>query len=245
MRILGRGVERVLAGRAVELADRRPGLHRVRDQAVVDEVDLGDVGGLGERGVGGRLIAQMPVEAGVVLGLLPHLRRAGLDRIGGGDDGRQFLIGDVEEGGGILCLVAGFGDDDGDLVADVAHLVRHQRRVRRLHHRRAVLAVDLPAAGQAAFLVGGVVGAGENGDDAGGLLGLALVDLLDGGVGMRRAHDVGVDLPRPVDVVRVVAAAGEEAEVFLAFDGRPDECHGALPYFRIACAPARMALTML
>jgi len=38
MRVLARRVERVLAGRTIELTDRRARLHRIGDEAVVGEV---------------------------------------------------------------------------------------------------------------------------------------------------------------------------------------------------------------
>jgi hypothetical protein len=46
------------------------------------------------------------------------------------------------------------------------------------------------------------------------------VDRLDGGVRVRRAHEIGVGLARTVDVVGVAALAGDEANIFLATDGR-------------------------
>src|SRR3546814_2154030 len=53
---------RVFAGGLVELADRCARLHRVRDQPVVDDVDLRDMRRLGERRVDLRLVADLPVE---------------------------------------------------------------------------------------------------------------------------------------------------------------------------------------
>jgi adhesin HecA-like repeat protein len=129
------------------------------------------------------------------------------------------------------------------MVAHMAHAVGDQGRMRRLHHRAAVLVLDEPAAGQAALLVGRVVGAGEDGDHARRALRLRRVDLLDVRAGMGRAQDIGVGLTRPVNVVGVGAAAGEEAEIFLALDRRSDELrHDYLP---IAFAPAETAFTML
>ena len=48
MRVLARRVERVFAGRAVELADRGARLHRIGDEAVVGEVELDDPRRLGD-----------------------------------------------------------------------------------------------------------------------------------------------------------------------------------------------------
>ena len=63
MRVLAGRVERVLAGRAVEIADRGARLHGVGNEAVVDEVELGDMRRLGEGGIDRRLVADMPVVA--------------------------------------------------------------------------------------------------------------------------------------------------------------------------------------
>src|SRR5260221_12011291 len=61
VRVLARGVERVLAGAAVELADRRARFDRVGDEAVVDDLEMRDVRGFGESGVDRALVAEMPV----------------------------------------------------------------------------------------------------------------------------------------------------------------------------------------
>ena len=65
MRVLARRVERVFAGRAVELADRGARLHRVGDEPVVGEVELDDPRRLGKRRVDRGEIAEMPVVAEV------------------------------------------------------------------------------------------------------------------------------------------------------------------------------------
>ena len=52
MRVLARRVEREGVRAGIVVADRRARLHRVGDQAIVDEVELGDVRGRGEGRVG-------------------------------------------------------------------------------------------------------------------------------------------------------------------------------------------------
>ena len=118
--------------------------------------------------------------------------------------GRSVVV-DVEQLGGVLGLLAGFGDHHRDRVADVAHLADGEHRVRRLRHRRAVLVVDLPAAGQAADAVGRHVGAGIDRDHAGGGLGGCRVDCSEARVRAVGAADDRVELAGPVDVVGVVA----------------------------------------
>src|SRR5215467_4896301 len=76
MRVLARRVERVLAGRAVELADRRARLHRVGDEAVVGEVELDEPRSLGESGLDRGEIAELPVVAEITRRLVANLRCA-------------------------------------------------------------------------------------------------------------------------------------------------------------------------
>ena len=50
------------------------------------------------------------------------------------------------------------------------------------------------------------------------------IDPVDRRMGVRRTNEIGVGLAWAVDVVDVVALAGDEADVFLAFDGGADAC---------------------
>ena len=138
------------------------------------------------------------------------------------DDGGQHVVVDDDLLGRILGLRQRLGDDDGHVVADVAHLALRQRRVRAGLHGRAVLGMDHPAADQAADLVLGDVVAGEDGEAARRRQRCGGVDLLEGCMRVRRAHEIGPGLAGAVDVVGVLALAGDEALIFLALDGRAD-----------------------
>jgi hypothetical protein len=90
VRVLVGHVQRVLVRGAVVAGVGGARLHRVGDQAVVDQVQLGDVRGAGEGGVHRGLVAQRPLVA-VVVGRLVVQRRA----LGGGahvDHRRQLLV---------------------------------------------------------------------------------------------------------------------------------------------------------
>src|SRR5690242_19511261 len=104
MRVLARRVERILARRPVELTDRGTRFHRVRDEPIVDEIELDDSRRYGEGGIDRGEVAQMPVVAEVAWRLGMHLRRAALkrrDRV----DGRRLLdIIDLDELGGVARL---------------------------------------------------------------------------------------------------------------------------------------------
>ena len=138
------------------------------------------------------------------------------------DHGRQHAVVDLDLLGRVPRLRVGVGDDDGDVIADIAHLALREHRMGAGLHRRAVLGMDLPAADEAADLVRGDVGAGEHRHHAGRAVRRGGVDLVDRRVRVRRAQEIGVGLAGTVDVVDVVALAGDEADIFLALDGGAD-----------------------
>ena len=165
MGVLARRVERVVVGSGIVLADRRAGLDRVRHQPVVDEVDLGDVLRLREGGFRRVLVAEMPVEHGVVGRDVVHLDRR-FRRLGGVDDGRENIVIDHDRFRRVLGLGQRFGDHHRHVVAHIAHLALGEGRVRPGLHGTAVLGMDHPAADEAADLVRREVVAREDGDDA-------------------------------------------------------------------------------
>ena len=170
----------------------------------------------GKSGIDQRLVAQCPVVAMVVgRGIV---QGSGLGGFGHIDHGAEHFVVHIDQLGGVLGLLQRFGHHHGDVVADIAHLVKCQDGVRRLLHGLAVGAGDQPAARQAANFGVSHVLADQHVDHAGRGLGGFDVDALDAGVGMRRAHKHGVGLAGDVDVVGVLAAAGEKAIVFFATD---------------------------
>ena len=217
MRILAGRIERVVLAARIVGADRGARLHGIGDQAVVDEVDLGDMGRVAEGGVGCRFVADRPVEHPVVGSHLMDLG-LGFHGIGHVHNMRQHAVADLHRSRRGLGLLLGLGHHHGDMVADIANLALGEDRMRAGLHGRAVLGVDHPAADQSADLVLGDVLAGEDADHAGHLLRLGGVDRLDRGMGMRAAHEIGVGLLRKIDVVGVLALAGDEAVIFLALD---------------------------
>ena len=231
VRVLAGGVEGETVVAGVVVADGGARLDGVGDQPVVDEIDLGDVPGVAECGIDGCLVAQVPLVDGVAGRFRVQLRLAGV--LGGGDvdGGRQGVVVDGDALGGILGLRQRLADDDGDVVADVAHLALCEGRVCAGLHGRAVLGVDHPAANEPADLVGGDVGACIDRQAARRFHRGGGIDALDVGVGVRRAHEHGVGLAGAIDVVGVLALAGDEALVFLATHWRADAgcAHGCPP----------------
>jgi hypothetical protein len=206
VRALNRGVDDVAVFRRQIDADRAARLHAGRGHAVDNEAVLDDVRGLGEGGVGRGLVADQLDEADVVGAAVPDLRGAGFDRLGGGDNRRQRIVIDLNQFGGVLRLRIGFGDDEGDRIADPAHAVLGQHRIRRREHRRAVAALEAAMRrqfAQARFLP---VGRGDDGEHAGRGFRRRSIDCVDFGVAVRRAQHhaeshAGID-----DVVDIAAA---------------------------------------
>jgi hypothetical protein len=172
-------------------------------------------------------------------------RRALLLRRGGIGDGGQHRVIDFHFFRGIARLRQRLADHDGDRIADMAGFAVGEHRMRRHFHRRAVLGMNHPAADQIADLVAGELRAGEHREHARhGGRGFG-VDRLDRRMGVRRADEIGESLARPVDVVGIVARAGDEAAIFLAAhrSADPGRTHdAALMALPPGCAPRRSFL---
>jgi len=98
------------------------------------DVDVDDMRCRLERGVGLGGIAEA-VEAGAIAGrALPDERRAGGQCIVDLGDGRQRIVLDLYELGGVLRLLARLGDHRGDRLADIAHDLVGERAARRHLH---------------------------------------------------------------------------------------------------------------
>jgi hypothetical protein len=80
VRILAGDVERVAVIGAAVARHGGARLDGVGDEAIVDDVELGDVRGFGERAVDGGLVAQRPGVALVARRAFVQLGRAGLER---------------------------------------------------------------------------------------------------------------------------------------------------------------------
>ena len=187
------------------------------------------MGGGSESGLGRALVADVPIVDRIVRRDVMHLRRARPGGRRGVESRRQHAVVDDDLFRRVLGLRVSVGDDDGDMIADIAHLALGEDGMGARLHRRTVLGMDHPAADQAADLVGGDILAGEDRHDAGRLARRRDVDPVEGGVGVRRAQEIGMRLARTVDVVDVMAFAGDETDVFAALyrganAGRAHEC---------------------
>ena len=127
VRRLARHPDRVLVGAGVVPADVAPGLHRVRDEPLVDEPLLDHDLGRVDRGGGAVLVAHGPLEDDVVRRVLVELRRARLGRLLGVDDRGQRLPVDDDRLDGVRGLLGRLRDDRGHALAVPLDAVGRER----------------------------------------------------------------------------------------------------------------------
>ena len=129
VRVLGRHVDRHLAGGRVVGGEHRARLDRVGDQTVVAEVEFHRVRGGGESRVDRFPLADFPVERHVAGRFVVDCGRAVLkcrDDVGHGVE--RFVV-DGDPVRGVAGDVAVFGDHHGHCVADVTDRVGRDHRV--------------------------------------------------------------------------------------------------------------------
>jgi len=193
-----------------------------RDVEVLRDDDLGRV----ERLIGLAGVAGLPVPdvVGLLLAVRADQRSVRLQRLDRVHDGGQRLVLDVDQRDGVGGDVAVGGDDGGDLLRLVDHTVHRQDHLLVAHQ------------GGHPGEAGGVeVFAGDDGEHAGQRERLAGVNVEDFGVGVGAAGDVHVEHTGQLDVVYVVAAAAQEAGVFLALDAVAHAAYLSLRWRRHAC----------
>jgi hypothetical protein len=215
MHALQRGVDGEAAVGGVVVADAGARLHGGRRHAVDDEAVADHMVGLGDGGLGCRLVAEQLHEADIVGAALPDPRRAGLGCLGGRDRRRQRLVVDLDQFGGVLRLVQRLRHHERHIVADPAHLVLGKRRVGRLE-RAAVAPLQAARHRQVAPSGRLPVGAGEHRQHARRGLGAGGIDPADAGVGVRGAQHAGVGHAGQHHVGDIAAAAAQQPRILEA-----------------------------
>ena len=180
------------------MADRGARLHRVRDKPVIDEVELGDVGGTREGRFRRGFVAKLPVVAEVVRRFVVHGRAAALDRARHVHNRWQLLQIELHKLGRFLGLFKRLGDDRDDGIAHMPHLARSQDRMLGLLHRLPETVRDQPAAGHAARARCVEVFMRVNCDDARSRFRRRGVDGLDAGMRNGGAQDIAMNLVRKI-----------------------------------------------
>ena len=158
-------------------------------------------------------------------------------------NGRQRLVIDVDQGGRVFGDIAIVGNDYGNRLADMHHLVdRKNRTIDLLAEGRRWQRDNKPIGYEMRL----EVTMRKHGVHAGPRQGGGLVDAADGGVWVRAAHKRGVQHGRQMDVVDETALATQEvgifqtanifAERFCAQAARPSACR------RFAASSAAMTM---
>ncbi len=162
---LRRGVQRHVTAERLGHGDDGAGLHRHRDQTLLDVAFAHGVGGLVERSLYrpvGLLDEEVPRvgRVGAELGVDDHAVRQGVFEFG---DGFAGVVLDVDRLDGVVGHGIALGEYDRDAVTDVVHGVDGDRVVRRTLH----VLRDGPCARHRGGPEVGEVGAGVDGSNAG------------------------------------------------------------------------------
>ena len=150
----------------------------------------------------------------------PDRRRVGVKGRDGIDGDGQFVEIIHHRFRGIARLRLGLRDDHRHRLADMAHRVGRQDRVRIDRGRRAVTLLDWNHAGQVAEM-GGVFGA-DHGENAGHRPHLVEIGQLEPAMGERRADDDEAGGVLRHQVGEKTALAGNEIGVLKPLHGRAD-----------------------
>ena len=223
-------------GVGVPARDRAAALHRHAGAALDGEVQLEPVRGGGDRG---RRVADVLLEAGAdVAGhvLVDEVLRGA--RVVDPDHRRQHLVVDPDPADRVLGDVAVVGDDEGDRLADVVHLVLGQGVLRAAVGQRRVRDQQRQRLGHRA----GEVLVGPHRVHAVEVEDLVDVDVDDPGVRVRGAQHGRVQqgrVPVHADVVDVPAQAAQEALVLDALDRGAHQLRGHPPSPVVAASWAR------
>ena len=219
---LGRHLDRVVIGGLVVGRQTDARLHRHHGDAGVGDVEFRDMRRALEGGIDRSRITEVIVQRHVVRDVVVELRRAGLRRFRSVGDGGQFVDVEHDGFGGVACLRQRLGDDKGHGIADIAHLVGHQRHAIGLMQWRAVAVLQWQTASEGTVVGGGKIGAGPDAEHAGHRFRRRGVDAANDAVRVARANDEGIGLPGQVEIVGVFALAADQRVVLLAADGLPD-----------------------
>ena len=196
------------------MGEPAPALHRVRAAAMLEQ-------GFGEHV---RRARERPVDLAVshvelgdqVVGRVAMGRRRA---VGQGcpavRDRRQDVVVDLDQRRRVLGDIAVVGDDDGDRLADMGHLVVGERGpVAVLLVARARQADDQPRGGQRRHQIGQRV----DRVDARMRARRRRLDAVDGGVGVRAAEKRGLERPRQPNVVDEAAAPAQQRRILQPLD---------------------------
>ncbi len=194
----------------IVFAVRGAGLHEACDHARIDDLDFADRMRLGKGFLGRLLVADRNVEQEIAGMVRPDLRRILPDGVDDAGDRRQRCPLHFDRFNGVARMIDCIGDDKGDGVADVPHLVLCQDRIGRTGER---VDLEIEQARQIAEIAN--VGRGQHQRDAGQRAGRRGIDG-EPGMRVRRAQHQRVHRRLRRDVVGIAALAADERVILLA-----------------------------
>ena len=149
MWILTRGMQGELTGRLIIITDCAPGFDRVRDQAIVYQIQSGYMVSIGKCFLNCILVTQSPVITDICSDIIVNASRAIGYRSLHVNHCIEHIIIDKDALSRISRLSARLCQHDSNRVTYMTNLALRQHWMFRFRHCRTILAVDLPSAGNA------------------------------------------------------------------------------------------------
>jgi hypothetical protein len=174
----------------------------------------------------------LALEVRVPVAPLMDLRSVRVERLADVEQSGALLEADLDRVDRLGRELLARGCDDGDRLAEIAHLVlREQRLVRRDAER-----------GQVAVLQQRYVFPGDDRVHAGHRLGLGRVEVRDSRVVMRGAEGLCPERSRDAHVVDVGRASGDVRDAVIAGDSCADDLHSAPPVAIVVYFPTAVVV---
>jgi hypothetical protein len=218
---LGRKLNRVTLASLVIGRERGARLHCDDGHPRVDDVELCHMRGAGERCFDFGGVAVVIVQRDIVGDMIVKLRRAWPGRFLGIGNRRQRIDIDHHCFGGIARLRQRLGHREGHGIADIAHLVGHQRGAVGLQQRRAIAVLERKSADKGTIIGRGQICSGPHPEHSRHRPCGCGVDTADDPVRVGRSHNPCIGLAGQVEIVGVLALAAHEGVIFLAADWLP------------------------
>ena len=174
---------------------------------VADQGQFGDMVCGRDRLLGVFFVSQTPFLRLIGTELLVDQDSIALKRSAGVNDCRQRFIVDHHSFGAIHRLEPGFGNDTGDIVADVTHAILRKDRARRLVHGPALVEINRVNNWKNAEFVGLPVGTGQYSENAGQFGRGSGINRLNARVRMGTVDEGGVCSAGQFDIINIIALA--------------------------------------
>ena len=216
MRVLRSGVEGRFIGGGIVVANRHPRLHRIRYQAIIDQLEGGHVMSALDCLIN-RLpvfLHEPPVIAEIGIDIVMHQRTTVQCRLHV-DDRRQLLDVANDLLGRIAGLRCRFRHRRRDRIADMPNLALGQDRMSRLLHRLTMPVRHLPATGKPADTL--EIRAGKHPEHARHRGCCLRIHGFQDPVRHFRAQETGMGLTMNVDVICVSSVSGQKTDILTAF----------------------------